>query len=129
MSKVSISEAIRMVKVSRSHFYKKYVNTGLISITQEDDKKLIDVSELIRVFGNIQLENNTKEHTRTSENATKAQDTDKLITVLEKQLNEALAREKEALERENWLRGQLERTTALIEDKTPKKRKKFLGIL
>jgi hypothetical protein len=128
MSKVSISEAIRMANVSRSHFYKKYINTGAISITHEGDKKLIDVSELIRVFGDIQVENSKKEQSGTTENSSKTQDTDKLISVLEKQLSEALAREKEALERENWLRGQLERTTALIEDKTPKKRKKILGL-
>ncbi|HMT03404.1 MAG TPA: hypothetical protein PKD00_08890 [Burkholderiales bacterium] len=128
MNKVSISEAVRMAGVSRSHFYKKYINTGEISIVHDEDKKLIDVSELIRIFGNIQIEDTKKEQLRTIENSMNTHDKDKLISVLEKQLNEALSREKEALERENWLKSQLEKTTALIEDKTAKKRKKFLGL-
>ncbi len=53
MNKVSISEAIRMAGVSRSHFYSKYINTGKISVLAEDDKKLIEISELICVFENI----------------------------------------------------------------------------
>jgi ACT domain-containing protein len=57
MPKVSISEAIRMTGISRSHFYNKYISKGLISLIVEEDKKMIDTSELIRVFGNIQVEN------------------------------------------------------------------------
>jgi ACT domain-containing protein len=57
MSKVSISEAIRLVGISRSQFYTKYINEGIISVQLENDKKFIDISELIRVFGNVQLVN------------------------------------------------------------------------
>jgi hypothetical protein len=125
MTKVSISEAIRMVGVSRSHFYNKYINKGLISVQVEDCKKLIDVSELIRVFGNIQLENNSTEQIRTLENINNTAEKDKIIQLLEKQLQEAK-------EREEWLKSQLEKTTHLLEDKTKenesKPRKKFLGI-
>lgn len=125
MSKVSISEAIRMAGVSRSHFYNKYINKGLISVQVEDDKKLIDVSELIRVFGNIQIENSTKEQIRTVENSiNNTIEKDKIIQLLEKQLQEAK-------EREEWLKAQFEKTTLLLENKTKKDetkpRKKFLG--
>jgi len=45
----------------------------------EDDKKLIDTSELIRVFGNIQSENNNKEHYKTTEDIESTSTKDKII--------------------------------------------------
>ncbi len=132
MSKVSISEAIRLSGVSRSQFYTKYINKGIISVIVDDGKKLIDTSEIIRVFGNIQFPDSTKEHNRTSDNIGKYTDKDKIIELLEQQLVEAKDREillrKEAQEREDWLKAQLEKTTLLLENKTVKPRKKFLGI-
>ena len=127
MNKVSISEAIRMVNISRSHFYTKYINKDLISITIENNKKLIDVSELIRVFGNIQIENGSKEQLNITENNLKTSEKDRIIELLQQQLNESKSREREANEREEWLKLQLEKTTHLLENKTSK-RKKFFGI-
>lgn len=131
MPKVTISEAIRMVGVSRSHFYNKYVNKGLISISVENDKKLIDTSELIRVFGNIQIKDNIREQLETLKNNEKTADKDKIIELLEKQLEESKTREKEAKEREQWLQKQIDelrhQQNNLLENKQLK-RKKFLGI-
>lgn len=54
MAEVSISEAARLVKLSRSHFYKTYINTGRISVGRDFlGKPQIDTSELLRVFGKI----------------------------------------------------------------------------
>lgn len=53
MSKVSITEASKLVKISRATMYKKYINTGIISVELVNGVKQIDVSELIRVFGVI----------------------------------------------------------------------------
>ena len=132
MSKVSISEAIRLSGVSRSQFYTKYINKGVISVTIDDGKKLIDTSEIIRVFGNIQLPDSTYEQNRTTDNTGKYTDKDKIIELLEQQLVEAKDREillrKETQEREDWLRAQLEKATLLLENKTAKPRKKLLGI-
>jgi hypothetical protein len=139
MSKLSISEAIRLSGVSRSQFYTKYINKGVISVTVDDGKKLIDTSELIRVFGNIQLSDSINEQGRTTENTEKQADKNKIIELLEHQLVEARAREQEAKdremllrketqERENWLKSQLEKAAHLLENKTSKPRKKFLGI-
>jgi hypothetical protein len=135
MSKVSISEAIRMAGISRSHFYSKYINKGVISVHIEDNKKTIDVSELIRVFGNVDIKNSSIEHVSTVENTVKHSDKDRIIELLEKQLSEAISREKqlrdESQEREDWLKSQLEKTTYLLENKQPQepiKRKKFLGL-
>ncbi len=131
MSTVSISEAIRMVRISRSHFYSKYVNTGIISILTENGKKHIDVSELIRVFGNIQLEDNKKEQQRTSEDNLKTPEKDTVITILEQQLAEFKNREREAKDREAWLQKQIDelrqQQANLLENKLVK-RKRFLGI-
>ena len=131
MAKVSISEAIRMAGVSRSHFYNKYINKGLISIQVEDDKKLIEISELIRVFGNIQVENSTKEQVRTVEDIKNIPDNTKIIELLEQQLLEYKQREIEAKSREEWLQKQIDELRLqqqnLLENKVHK-RKKFLGL-
>lgn len=124
MSKVSISQAAKLAKISRSTLYNKYINTGIISVETVEDKKLIDMSELFRVFNNnitqdskdIQI-NTVADSTEQAENTAK----DKIISLLERQLQEAK-------EREEWLKAQLEKTTHLLEDKTHKPRKKFLGI-
>ena len=56
MAKISISEAARLVKVSRPTIY-KMINSGKLSYTsivkQGKDTKAIDTSELIRVFGSL----------------------------------------------------------------------------
>jgi hypothetical protein len=131
MSKVSISEAIRMAGISRSHFYKKYINTGIISVSIEDDKKLIDVSELIRMFGNIHIENNNTEQIKTGVDMENTIAKDKVITLLEQQLADFKNRDREAKERELWLQKQIDELrqqhTNLLENKL-KKRKKILGI-
>ena len=54
MARLSVSEAIRQSGVSRSSFYAKFVNTGKISVSvDEHEKKFIDSSEVLRVFGTL----------------------------------------------------------------------------
>ena len=124
MSKVSITQAAKLAKISRSTLYNKYINTGKISVETIDDKKLIDMSELFRVFNNNisqdsgNVQNNTIIDSVTQEDNTAK---DMIISLLEKQLEDARIREE-------WFKQQLEKTTHLLEDKTTKKRKKFLGI-
>ncbi|MBP7859831.1 hypothetical protein KA001_02655 [Patescibacteria group bacterium] len=129
MSKISISNAIRMVGISRSHFYKNYINKGLISIIIENNKKLIDISELIRVFGNIQLENNNSIQQNTTKDTVNTDQNNNIIEILQNQLNEAITREKEAKEREIWLRLQIDelrhQQSNLLQKKTQKKKKFF----
>lgn len=124
MSKLSITDAAKAAGVSRSHLYKKYINTGIISIDIVDDKKMIDISEIIRVFGNVFI-NEAKTQANTPLNT----DKDKIIAVLERELAEV---KQQAKEREDWLKKQIDelrqQQSNLLEDKTAKKRKKFLGI-
>ncbi len=65
MARVSISEAARLVKVSRPTIY-KMINSGKLSYTsvvkQGKDIKVIDTSELIRVFGSIDGVTDTVKH-------------------------------------------------------------------
>lgn len=124
MSKVSISQAAKLAKISRSTLYNKYINTGIISVETVEDKKLIDMSELFRVFNNNITQDNKDTQINTVANRVEqAENTakDKIISLLERQLQEAK-------EREEWLKAQLEKTTHLLEDKTPKPRKKLFGI-
>ena len=58
MARVSISEAARLVKVSRPTIY-KMISSGTLSystiVKQGKDVKVIDTSELIRVFGSLAI--------------------------------------------------------------------------
>jgi hypothetical protein len=55
MPTVSISKAAKLAGISRTHFYRKYLNNGIISISKDKlGKPSIDTSELIRVFGTLQ---------------------------------------------------------------------------
>lgn len=124
MSKVSITQAAKLAKISRSTLYNKYINTGMISVETVEDKKLIDMSELFRVFNNnITQDSNDTPINTVADSVEQAENTakDKIINLLERQLQEAK-------EREEWLKAQLEKTTHLLEDKTPKPRKKLFGI-
>lgn len=56
MAKLSISDAIKQSGVARSTFYKKYVRQGLISVSEDNGKKYIDSSELVRVFPDLKIE-------------------------------------------------------------------------
>jgi hypothetical protein len=51
MKMVNITEAAKLAGISRNHFYKKYLNPGLISVSKNEAGKVaIDPSELMRVF-------------------------------------------------------------------------------
>lgn len=112
MSKVSITEASKLVNISRATMYNKYINTGIISV---DGVKRIDISELIRVFGAIQQLGNKNDIIDTDIDNKIDTAKDKIITILESQLSEARDREK-------WLMLQLEKTK-LIYSKINKNQK------
>lgn len=56
MNKVSITQASKLAEISRSYLYLKYINNGLIIVETKGDKKFIDISELIQVFGDIHID-------------------------------------------------------------------------
>lgn len=125
MSKLTISEASRLAQISRTTMYKKYIQSGKISVIKEDDKSFIDVSELLRVFPDLKM-NEPQVDTDIEQPKTQInnhieqllQAKDDMINMLKEQLADY---KKEV--------GHLrEIELKFIEDKTPKKRKKFLGI-
>ena len=127
MNKVTITQAAKLANISRSTLYNKYITPGIISVETVEDKKLIDVSELIRVFGNVQLDHNVIQPD-TPYNTPNTSDKDRIIQLLERELAEA---RQSAKERESWLKSQIDELRQaqnnLLEDKT-KKRKKIFGI-
>lgn len=118
MAEVSISEAARLVKLSRSHFYKTYIHTGRISVGRDFlGKPQIDTSELLRVFGKIGEDSfdQTKEVEPTQLENTK-------IQMLEQEINHLKSRLQDKEERIN----DLKQAMALIQHQKPKKR--FFGL-
>jgi DNA-binding transcriptional MerR regulator len=56
MTYVSISEAAKLAGISRQHLYKKYIQTGEISVERHYEVPKIQISELLRVFGELKTE-------------------------------------------------------------------------
>ncbi|NCB43494.1 MAG: hypothetical protein EOM59_12880 [Clostridia bacterium] len=50
---VNLTTACKMVGISRTTMYNRYVNNGVLSVNKRDKQVFIDVSELVRVFGNV----------------------------------------------------------------------------
>lgn len=115
MAKVNISEAARMAGKSRSHLYEKYINTGAITVeTDREGRKVIDTSELIRVFGDEIRQDNSKDVVESSSGHDNDTIKDTAISALQSE-NEVLREYLRAKEQEvTWLREQIGRTTALL---------------
>lgn len=121
MTKVSISEAIKLTGISRSHFYKTYINKGTLTVETLENRKLIDMSELVRVFG-ANLKYSPQEQTNTLKNPNKIQlESEKIIEILEQQIRDFKTREEWLHQQINELRNAQQN---ILENKA--KRKKFL---
>ena len=54
MAQLSIAEAIRQSPISKSQFYARYIDKGLITVSVDNSgKRYIDSSEVLRVFGSL----------------------------------------------------------------------------
>jgi len=115
MAKVNISEAARMVGKSRSHLYEKYINTGAITVDSDrEGRKVIDTSELIRVFGSLHIDDNTKDVREVNKGHIENNHNDMVVSALQSE-NEVLREYLRAREQEvAWLREQISKTTALL---------------
>lgn len=120
---ITISEVSKKWGITRATIYKK-VNQGKLSRL---DSGLIDVAEVVRVFGEPSVSKKTK-NTVSIDEPTQNENTILLqekIRHLEEVLRYSQDREREAREREDWLRGQVEKLTqtiGLLEDKTQNKK-------
>lgn len=130
MALVSISEAARLVRKSRSTLYKTYIETGKLSVGQDSatGRPVVDTSELIRVFGALYATHatghatDTKTHNATHDatpHATPPRDMAiDLLRQLVKSKEDQLAQAKEQLraaqEREEWMRKQVDEMTGMM---------------
>ena len=115
MGQVSITKAAGLAGVSRSTFYRSYINTGKVSVgSDHQGNPVVDTSELLRVFGVL---HDTTENQDTK-GVREANDPNILvISELESELHRVRdilrIREEElhkAEEREQWLRDLLARS-------------------
>ncbi len=115
MAKVNISEAARMAGKSRSHLYEKYINTGVITVDSDrEGRKVIDTSELIRVFGSLHIDDNAKDVREINKGHIENNHNDMIVSALQSE-NEVLREYLRAKEQEvTWLREQISKTTALL---------------
>ena len=128
MSKLTIKKACELAGISRPTLY-KYINNGELSIVKDGKSSYVELSELLRVFPNSSLQIDSKDdgnnlHNLTSEIAHQ----NEVIKMLKQQLED---KQKD----NDFLKNQLTEYSKnftqlnnLLEDKTLKPRKKFLGI-
>lgn len=128
MSKLTIKKACELACISRPTIY-KYINNGKLSIIKDGNNTFIDLSELLRLYPNISLQhdndNNVNDlHVLTSEILHK----DEIIKMLKQQLEDKQKDNEFLKEQLTQVNGNFAQINNLLEDKTTKKRKKFLGI-
>ena len=125
MSKVSISEASRLTNKTRKTIY-KYIQDGLLTVSMDTQgKKVIDISELIRVFGEIKMPEYTEvNNTEVSSNIHQVT-LESIQLIAEKdveiaRLQSLLAGKDELLNSKNDQIRTLEKSLHLLEDLTNK---------
>lgn len=109
MALLNISASARATGKDRNTI-KRYLKDGRLSSSKDaSGNVVIDTAELVRVFGALKSDGTTdapaSAPAESPENTSLHQLT---IETLVEQLKAAQQREKEALEREKWLKGQLE---------------------
>jgi hypothetical protein len=124
--KVTITDAAKMVSLSRSYFHMQYIKPGKVSVERDDNgKPWIDTAELLRVFGKINEPNteNTQQNTHAEQQITAEKQHENVILQAElRLLREQL---QEARGRESWLQSQVDKltdTVRLLEHRTEPKR-------
>ena len=113
MKKLSVSELAKLYGYSRQAIY-SHINKGNLS---KGSDGLIDFSEALRVFGEPpkkQIDVN-KSQSIDSHKLTEIDLFKRQIELLEKQLNSALLRESQFLERESFYQNQIETMQRLLE--------------
>lgn len=113
MALVSISEAAKIAKVSRSHLYKRYINTGKLKVLKDRwNKPWVDTLELTSIFRDTDVakagpgaENGVSPKERPLEDE---------VIWLRAQFQEYQERERESRIRESWLHDQMARLIEII---------------
>ena len=119
MPQFSISEAARLAQISRSSFYKTYINQGRISISKDDqDKPCIELSELLRVFPDIQQADSSKQPetalTQPQNTQLETQGLQTEIDTLRTEVDSLKTQLEKSENREQWLQKQVENLTDTV---------------
>lgn len=119
MAELSISAAARAAGVSRTTIQKAIKNGRLSATTSATGERVIDLSELLRVYGPLQPTQQgvapaTEQHTAGGVQG-KVAPHDALIEVLQEQLRDARERERQTHEREQQAIRERERLLELVE--------------
>ena len=95
MALVTIAEAARLAGTARSNLYKAYIDTGIISVTNDArGKPRIDTSEILRVFGELKKTGHMPDsETETGQGKGEDSGHSAVIEMLKQQLDEARERE------------------------------------
>ena len=117
MARVSITKAAKLAGVARSHFYKAYIDTGVVSLSKDEKSKpYIDTSELLRVFGTL-----TEDPPRTGHRTPVEDKTGQSEKVVEdnpfehlEEIRSLKLQLEEAKEREGWYQSQITHLTDSI---------------
>ena len=127
MAQVSITKAAGLAGVSRSTFYRSYINTGKVSVgSDHQGNPVVDTSELLRVFGVL---HDTTENQDTKGVLDAGDPNILVISELESELHRVRdilrIREEElhkAEERELWLRDLLAKSQNQLRHEEKKER-------
>ena len=93
MHRLSIAEAVKVIPVSESTLRRDLKSGKVSCTTNKQGKKVLDVSELERVYGELTINDNQKN----------GNDSDKIVSFLEEQVQDLKARLVKAEERESKL--------------------------
>lgn len=129
--KLTISQASRAVGKSRSLIHKLVSNGKISAARGEDGRVRIEASELLRVYPSADLERRDSMSAatppegheapavgapRSSELESLRAERDRLLLELERERRARDQDQAKAIERENWLKGQVEATQRLLTD-------------
>ena len=121
-SQISISEAARRWNLSRTTIYKA-MNNGELSTTGKGKSRKVDVSEMIRVYGDVQLNSFENSNMNSSEHIQKT-----IIEQLISSKDEVIRQKQDEID---WLKSELEkrdiREQKLVEHQTKSLWKKIFG--
>ena len=114
-TKISITKAAELAEMSRNSFYTNYLKTGMVSQGRyPNGRPYIDLSELVRVFPNINPDNeNEKKAVSFAHNLSlNLSEKDDEIRRLQNQIHD---QKRENQDRERWYKEQIERYQLLLE--------------
>jgi regulator of replication initiation timing len=128
MALINLSQAARMANVSRPHLYKRYIQTGKMTVDRSDPKgPLVDTSEILRLFGKLNEDavntvNSGKHlHEATPVFTLENNPLQPEVAALRERLQDAqdhlqAAKDRERVhqERERWLQGQVDKLTDAV---------------